>query len=202
MRLKLVTIAGFVAASLPAAAAGQGQGSAQKAAPAIKPQTPSPTTTAPTTTTQPTATTTTPDEAATPQSTAPGQTQTTPGQSQTSPGGASQLTPAVTGQTPSGQSVPNQAADQAQAGKITKATAADIKAGVSVYDQKSGLVGKIVSSSAKGAVLDTGTTKVTIPASSFAKSDKGLVIGTTKSAIDAAAKPTTAKAEKTAKKPK
>jgi hypothetical protein len=198
MRLKLVTLAGVVAVSLPAVAAAQAQPSAQKTAPATKAQTPAQTKTAPATTTQ-TTTSTTPEETATPQS-------TTPGQSQTSPGEASQLTPAVTGQTPAGQSVPNQAADQAatgaQAAQITKATAADIKAGVSVYDQKGGLVGKIVSSSAKGAVLDTGTVKATIPASSFAKSDKGLVIGMTKSEIDAAAKPATTKAAKTTKKPK
>jgi hypothetical protein len=198
-------VAGVVAVSLPAAAAAQVQPSAQKTAPATTAQTPAQTKTAPAATTQ-TTTSTTPEEAATPQSTAPGQTQTTPGQSQTSPGEASQLTPAVTGQTPSAQSVPNQTTDQAatgtQAAQITKATAADIKAGVSVYDQKGALVGKIVSSTAKGAVLDTGTVKATIPAASFAKSDKGLVIGMTKAQIDAAAKPTTTKAAKTTKKPK
>jgi hypothetical protein len=111
-----------------------------------------------------------------PQSTAPGQTQATPGQSQTTPGQASEITPAQTGQTPSGQSVPS------------TATSADVKAGVSVYDQNGGTVGKIVSSSAKGAVIDTGTVKATIPLSSFGKSDKGLVLSMTKEEIDAAAK--------------
>lgn len=115
-------------------------------------------------------------------STAPGQTQSTPGQRQTTPGEASQMTPAQTGQTPSGQTTGN-----AQAA-VSKATAADIKAGASVYDQKGAVVGKIDSVSSKGAVIDTGAVKATIPASSFAKSDKGLVIGMSKSQIDAAAK--------------
>jgi hypothetical protein len=111
-----------------------------------------------------------------PQSSAPGQTQATPGQSQSAPGEASALTPAQTGQTPSGQSV------------ASAATSADVKTGASVYDQQGGVVGKIVSSSAKGAVLDTGTVKATIPLSSFGKSDKGLVLSMTKEEIDAKAK--------------
>jgi hypothetical protein len=41
--------------------------------------------------------------------------------------------------------------------------------------------------------VDTGTVKATIPASSFGKSDKGLVIGMTKAQIDAAAKQVTKK---------
>ena len=115
-----------------------------------------------------------PDEPGTPQSTAPGQTQTEPGQ-------ASQATPPDTGQTPSGQTVPEQA-------QVAKATASDVKSGESVYDQKGGVVGKIVSSTAKTAVIDTGTTKASVPISSLGKSDKGLVIGMTKAEIDAAAK--------------
>ena len=115
-----------------------------------------------------------PDEPGTPQSTAPGQTQTEPGQ-------ASQATPPDTGQTPSGQTVPEQA-------QVAKATASDVKSGESVYDQKGGVVGKIVSSTSKTAVIDTGTTKASVPISSLGKSDKGLVIGMTKAEIDAAAK--------------
>jgi hypothetical protein len=111
-----------------------------------------------------------------PQSNAPGQTQATPGQAQSAAGEASALTPAQTGQTPSGQSV------------ASAATSADVKTGASVYDQQGGVVGKIVSSTAKGAVLDTGTVKATIPVSSFAKGDKGLVISMSKSELDAAAK--------------
>lgn len=131
---------------------------------------------------------TTPTTPAQPSATAPGQIQSTPGQAQTSPGEASTMTPAQTGQTPSGQSVPNAAVSQPQAGQLTTATLADAKAGVSVYDQKGGTVGKIVSATAKGVVVDTGTVKAAIPLSSFGKSDKGLVISMTREEIDAAAK--------------
>jgi hypothetical protein len=200
MRLKFVTLASVAAILLPALATAQTEQTApatQARKPASKTPTPSMTTTTEQAAPQSTA----------PQSTAPGQTQTTPGQSQTSPGQASQLTPAVTGETPSGQSVPDQsgghAADQAQPGQIVKATAADLKAGASVYDQTGALVGKVVSSTAKGVVIDTGTVQASIPAASFAKGDKGLVISMSKSDVNAAAKPSTAKTTKTtAKTPK
>ncbi|MGN6059545.1 MAG: hypothetical protein ACTHOI_13295 [Sphingomicrobium sp.] len=68
------------------------------------------------------------------------------------------------------------------------ATAADVKKGVVVYDQNGGVVGKIDSVSGKNAVLSTGSTRATVPISSFAKNDKGLVIGMTKAEIDAQAK--------------
>lgn len=122
---------------------------------------------------------------ATPQSTAPGQTGTTPGQEQTSPGQASDLTPAVAGTTPSGQTT---AEGEATAAATTKATKADVKAGASIFDTSGNSVGKVESVSAKGAVLNTGKVKVTVPISSLAKSDKGLVIAMTKSQIEAAAK--------------
>lgn len=163
------------------------------AAAQTKPATPTQPSQSPPTASQPA--TTMPDEPGAPQSTAPGQTGTTPGQEQTSPGEASQLTPPATGQTPSGQAVP----DQAQAAQITKASAADVKTGASVYDSKGNLVGKIASVSSKGAVIDTGSIKATIPMSSFAKGDKGLVFGMTKAELEAAAKKTEAKP---AKKPK
>lgn len=126
-----------------------------------------------------------PDEPATPQSTAPGQAGTTPGQAQTSPGQASEITPAQTGTTPSGQSAPS---EQAQVDQVTAATAGDVKAGTAVFDQNGGSVGKIVSATAKEAVIDTGTVKASIPLSSFGKNDKGLVISMSKEDIDAAAK--------------
>jgi len=75
------------------------------------------------------------------------------------------------------------------------AAAADVKAGASVYDQNGGLVGKVESVSSKGAVVNTGKAKASIPVSSFAKNDKGLVIAMTKADVDAAAK-------KSASKPK
>ena len=73
------------------------------------------------------------------------------------------------------------------------ATAADVKKGAAVFDQNGGEVGKIESVSGKNAVLSTGTTRATVPVSSFAKNDKGLVIGMTKAEIDAQAKKSTPK---------
>ena len=136
------------------------------------------------TTTSTTTNTATDPLAATPQSTAPGQTQSTPGQTQTTPGQASELTPATTGQTPSGNTVPN-AADKPV---LTAATSADLKAGVSVYDQKGDLVGKVESVSGDNAVVSTGSARASIALSSFGKSDQGLVISMTKGELNAAAK--------------
>jgi len=175
MRLHLNSLAGALALTLATTAGAQ----AQKTTPAqpAKPTTPA----------TPPSSTTTPDEPGTPQSSAPGQTGTTPGQMQASPGDASQMTPAQTGETPSGQSAPNTASDKPAVSAVTKA---DVKAGASVYDQNGGVVGKVESISAKGAVISTGTVKATVPLSSFAKSDQGLVIGMSKAEIEAAAKPT------------
>ena len=143
----------------------------------------SPTVAQPATTTPPPATAA-PDEAAPPSTAAPGQTGTTPGQAQTSPGEASEITPAQTGTTPSGQPVPS---DQAQAtGQVTAATAADVKAGVAVFDQKGGEVGKVESVSAKGAVVSTGKARAEVPVSSLGKNDKGLVISMTRAELEAA----------------
>ena len=188
MRLHLNSLAGILALLIPAAAAAgaapAAQQPAQKAVPATPAQ-PSPAQTSAVPANPPQPATAVPDEPTTGQSTAPGQTQTTPGQSQTSPGQASQVTPATTGQTPSGQTA-GQA--QAQASQLTAATAADVKAGVSVYDQKGGLVGKVESVSARGAVVSTGAARAVIPVSSFAKGDKGLVMNMTKAELDAQAK--------------
>lgn len=159
MRMQVHSLAGVLALAIATAAA------AQNTAPPTQ---------------QPT---TVPDEPGTPPSTAPGQP-TSPGQSPTTPGQASTGTPPATGQTPSGNPVP----DQAQASELAKATAADVKAGMSVYDAKGGLVGKVVSSTAKGVVVDTGSVRASVPLSSLAKGDKGLVVGMTKAELEAAAK--------------
>ena len=153
MRLMLLASAALL---LPAAAV------AQETKPATSP------TTAPT---------------APPQSTAPGQTETTPGQQQTTPGEASDMTPAVTGQTPSGQTT-----GQTQTVATEKVSKADVKAGATVFDSAGDRVGTIKSVSAKGAVLDTGKVKVTIPLTSLAKSEKGLLVGMSKAEIEAAAR--------------
>ena len=188
MRTHLKTVAGVMAlaVAMPAVAQSITQkpvtgADRKKAAPKSQVETQS--TTPPPASTRPA--TTMPDEPATPQSTAPGQTGSAPGQAQTSPGQASEITPAQTGQTPSGQAVPG---DQAQAGQVTAATAADVKAGVSVFDQKGEAIGKVDSVSGKDAVVSTGTIKASIPISSFAKNDKGLVMAMTKAELEAAAK--------------
>jgi hypothetical protein len=72
--------------------------------------------------------------------------------------------------------------------QVTAATAADLKAGASVYDQIGGLVGKIDSADDKGAVVNTGKARAEIPIASFGKNDKGLVVTITKAEIDAQAK--------------
>ena len=169
MRFNLVTSAGIIAVSLSTAAVAQTQPAAEEAVPPQSSQ--SQTTTSPT-----------PNEPGSPGSPAPGQTGTTPGQSQTTPGEASELPPATTGQTPSAQ-----ATGQAEA-QVTPATAADVKAGTSVYDQKGQLVGKIESVKGKTAVVTTGKARASIEISSFAKGEKGLVIGMTKAEVQSAAK--------------
>jgi hypothetical protein len=79
------------------------------------------------------------------------------------------------------------------------ATAADVKAGVPVYDTNGGAVGKIESVIGADAVIDTGDTRPKIPISSFAKNEKGLIISMTKAELDAAAKK--AAPQKTSSKP-
>jgi hypothetical protein len=103
--------------------------------------------------------------------------QNVPAQSQTMPDAQTQSTQ-TTGET----------AGQASAHGLTAATAADVKAGLNVYDQQGQLVGTISSVSGKNAVVNTGKTRAQIPISSFAKGDKGLTIGMTKAQLEAAAK--------------
>ena len=76
----------------------------------------------------------------------------------------------------------------AETGQMTQATAADIKAGASVYDQTGALVGKVDSVDADGALVNTGKARAEIPLSSFGKNDKGLVVSVTKADLDAEAK--------------
>ena len=89
----------------------------------------------------------------------------------------------MTGQTPSGQTT-----GQTKVVATEKVTRADVKTGAAVFDSSGDSVGTIKSVSAKGAVLDTGKVKVTIPLTSLAKSEKGLLIGMSKAEIEAAAK--------------
>ena len=140
--------------------------------------------TQPTTTTQ---TTTTQTQPATPQCPPATTAQTT-----------TQTQPPTTTETQQTTSEPG-ATDQpaaTQTGQVTKATAADIKAGASVYDETGALVGKVDSVDADGAIVNTGKARAEIPLSSFGKNDKGLVVSLTKDELDAQAKKETKKEAK------
>lgn len=82
--------------------------------------------------------------------------------------------------------VADQATDTAAGAE--PAAAADVQAGAEVRDTDGNVVGTIESVDANGAVIATGEARVQIPVSSFAKSDKGLVIAMTKAELEAAAK--------------
>jgi hypothetical protein len=114
-----------------------------------------------------------------PTTTAPATAPATPPQS---------VPPAQTEATPSTEAAPAATTAETETAATTKVTKADLKAGAAIFDTSGNSVGKIDSVTAKGAVLDTGKVKVTVPISSLAKSDKGLVIAMTKAQIEAAAK--------------
>lgn len=175
MTLRLKSLAGVVTIAVSTAA------TAQTTQPANQQSTQ-------TTTATPTATQTTTTNSTT--TAVPG-TPTTPAQTQTTTTRSTTTTPtdSATGQ-PTGpsQTSTSTTTSTSNAGAAQAVTAADVKKGLSVYDQSGKLVGKIDSVSAKGAVLNTGVTRAEIPISSFAKNDKGLVIGTTKADLDAQAK--------------
>ncbi len=180
MTLQLKSVIGVIGLATSVAATAQDQPPAQQTTSTTTQQTPDETQT---TTTNRT-TTAVPGTAAT-----PAQTQTTTTQSTTAT-----PTDSVTGQ-PTGPSKNSTttATTTTNAAAAKAATAADVKAGATVFDQKGGLVGKVKSVSSKGAVVNTGKVKASIPVSSFAKNDKGLVIAMTKADVDAAAKKTTGK---------
>jgi len=79
----------------------------------------------------------------------------------------------------------------AQAPAATQAPAAasvNVTQGAAVMDAKGGAVGTIASVNGNVAVIDTGVVKASVPTSSFAQSDKGLLLGMTKAELEAAAK--------------
>lgn len=86
--------------------------------------------------------------------------------------------------TPEGQPAATTTQTTTTETQITAATAADVKAGVEVYDQSGALVGKVDSVGANGAVVNTGKARAEIPVASFGKNDKGLVVSITKAEID------------------
>ena len=127
-----------------------------------------------TTETQPGTTEPTTTETSPPTTTEPATTQTTTTQTQP----ATTTEPATT----------TTQTTTMQTGQVTLATAADVKAGASVYDEKGQLVGKVDSVSSAGVVVNTGKARAEIPLSSIGKNDTGLVISITKDEIEAKVK--------------
>ena len=144
----------------------------------------------PPTTTQTTTTQTPPAAAqAPPATTTPATTQTTTPQTQPNvPQCQPATTPTTTQTTTTSKPGATDQPAATPAGQVTKATAADIKAGASVYDQTGALVGKVDKVVADGAIVNTGKARAQIPLSSFGKNDKGLVVSATKANLDAQAK--------------
>jgi hypothetical protein len=170
MRTQLITLT--VSALMASAAAAQTQPAAQQT----------------TTTTQQTPTqtqTTTTDSATT---AVPG-TPATPAQTETTTTKSTTTTPTDATGTPVGPSATatQTSTTTTDAAAPKAATAADVKKGVVVYDAKGGRIGTVESVSGKDAVVSTGKARASIPISSFAKNDKGLVLATTKAEIDAQA---------------
>lgn len=93
--------------------------------------------------------------------------------------------------TPAPADAQAQAQTQTQAGPTTVATAADVRAGVSVRDQTGGVVGTIESVDATGAVVATGTVRAKLPLTSFGRNNQGLVISLTRAQLEAAAQQAT-----------
>jgi len=207
MRLQLNSVAGALALVTSASVAAQSQPAAQQTAPTVAPQSPAKTKT---TTTQSTSSTAVvPDEAggvAAQKTTDTTQTTTTQPANGTPQSATSQTTsttivkPDEPGAATTTTTTTQPATDQTGA-TVTTATSADVKAGVPVFDQKGGVVGKIDSVSAKGAVVSTGKVKALVPVSSLGKNDKGLVISMTKAELEAASGKS-APQPKTTKKPK
>jgi len=67
------------------------------------------------------------------------------------------------------------------------AATVNVTQGAAVMDAKGGAVGTISSVNGDIAVIDTGAVKASVPTSSFAQSDKGLLLGMTKAELEAAA---------------
>lgn len=203
MRLHLNSAAGVLALLISSGAMAQ----TQPTAPAVTPQSPAQTKT--TTTQSTTSTGVVPDEAGgvaaqkTTDTTATTTTQPANGTPQSSTSQTTSTTtvkPDEPGVATTTTTTTQPATDQTGA-TVTAATAADVKAGVPVFDQKGGVVGKVESVSAKGAVVSTGKAKAMVPVSSFGKNGKGLVISMTKTELDATAAKS-APPPKSTKKPK
>jgi hypothetical protein len=213
MRIQFNSLAGVLALAISTTLAAQTQPAVQQSAPAVTPQSPAQTKT---TTTQSTSTTAVvPDQtggAATQRTTDTTSTTSTqpanaaPGA--TVPSSTSRTTTTTTarpdepGAATTTTTTTTQPATDRTGAAVTTATAADVKAGVPVFDQKGGVVGKIESVSAKGAVVSTGKARAVIPVSSFGKNDKGLVMSMTKAELEAASAKSAPKTQPKKKSPK
>lgn len=79
-------------------------------------------------------------------------------------------------------------ANAAQAPVVAQTpVAAQLRAGATVYDTTGAEVAKIESVTGDAVIVDTGTNKLAIPASSFGAGATGPVLTTTKAQLDAAA---------------
>jgi hypothetical protein len=96
------------------------------------------------------------------------------------------------------QATEQQSNTPAPESQVKPATAADIKKGATVHDQKGDLVGKVESVDAEGVVVATDTTRAKIALSGIGVGEKGLVVGITRAELEAEAK----KAKPEAKKEK
>lgn len=83
---------------------------------------------------------------------------------------------------------PASSSSNAAAPAAAGAAKVEVTQGAAVMDAKGGAVGTIASVTGDVAVIDTGVVKASVPTSSFAKSEKGLLLGMTKVELEAAAK--------------
>jgi hypothetical protein len=77
--------------------------------------------------------------------------------------------------------------------KAVPATAADLKAGLSVHDSKGYLIGTIEAVEADGAVVASPDFRVRVPFEGFGKNKAGLILGMTRAEFEAAAAAATGK---------
>lgn len=65
-------------------------------------------------------------------------------------------------------------------GKAVAAKAEDLKAGSPLRDKNGVPLGTVSAIDAEGVIVDTGTTKIRVPAEAFGKDDAGLLLGISK----------------------
>jgi len=65
-------------------------------------------------------------------------------------------------------------------GKAVAAKPEDLKAGSPLRDKDGAPIGAVSAVDAEGVIVDTGTTKIRVPAEAFGKDDAGLLLGISK----------------------